>query len=182
MSGLFINGYIKWSVYQMPSSNTTQKWISDIVNYSCVNYVWLSEIKGTNYSLPKKKKKNKQGKKAGKKYIKKKERENKSGSSQAGRSQHALARMKNTESKPEWRDRKEGRINKGRERRRERRKKGLDAVKRLAVACIAVPLRSAALLAGRSRSHVCAGECLQLVQLLRQFSQHASAEVGTALG
>lgn len=58
----------------------------------------------------------------------------------------------------------------------------LDAVKRLAVACIAVALGRAALLAGRSCSHVRAGECLQLVQLLRQFAQHAGAQVGAALG
>lgn len=59
---------------------------------------------------------------------------------------------------------------------------GLDAVKRLAVACIAVAVRHTALLAGRSRSHIRARECLQLVQLLRQFAQHTGAEVGAALG
>lgn len=58
----------------------------------------------------------------------------------------------------------------------------LDAVKRLAVACIAVTLRRTALLSGRSCSHVCARERLQLMQLLRQLPQHASAEVGAALG
>lgn len=61
-------------------------------------------------------------------------------------------------------------------------KERLDAVKRLAVACIAVALRRTALLAGRSCSHVRARERLQLVQLLRQFAQHAGAEVGAALG
>lgn len=59
---------------------------------------------------------------------------------------------------------------------------GLDAFKRLAVACIAVALRRTALLAGRSCSHVRARESLQLVQLLRQFTQHTGAEVGAALG
>lgn len=58
----------------------------------------------------------------------------------------------------------------------------LDAVKRLAVACIAGALGRAALLAGRPCSHVRAGERLQLVQLLGQFAQHAGAEVGAALG
>lgn len=58
----------------------------------------------------------------------------------------------------------------------------LDAVKRLAVACIAVALRRTALLAGCSCSHVRARERLQLVQLLRQFAQHTGAEVGAALG
>lgn len=58
----------------------------------------------------------------------------------------------------------------------------LDAVKRLAVVCIAVALRRTALLAGRSCSHVRARERLQLVQLLRQFAQHTGAEVGAALG
>lgn len=60
--------------------------------------------------------------------------------------------------------------------------RGLDAFKRLAVACIAVALRRTALLAGRSCSHVRARESLQLVQLLRQFTQHTGAEVGAALG
>lgn len=59
---------------------------------------------------------------------------------------------------------------------------GLDAVKCLAVACIAVALRHTALLAGRSCSHVRARERLQLVQLLRQFAQHTGAEIGAALG
>lgn len=58
----------------------------------------------------------------------------------------------------------------------------LDAVKCLAVACIAVALRRTALLAGRSCSHVRARERLQLVQLLRQFAQHTGAEIGAALG
>lgn len=70
----------------------------------------------------------------------------------------------------------------GERRNRDGWKTGLDAVKRLAIACIAVALGSAALLAGRSCSHVRARECLQLVQLLREFAQHTSAEVGTALG
>lgn len=66
--------------------------------------------------------------------------------------------------------------------RRGGRSDALDAVKRLAVACIAVTLGGAALLAGRPGSHVGARERLQLVQLLRQFAQHAGAEVGAALG
>lgn len=70
----------------------------------------------------------------------------------------------------------------GRGSRRGGRSGALDAVKRLAVACIAVALGRAALLAGRPGSHVGAGERLQLVQLLRQFAQHAGAEVGAALG
>lgn len=58
----------------------------------------------------------------------------------------------------------------------------LDAVKCLSISCIAVNLRRTALLPRRSCSDVCARKCLQLVQLLRQFSQHTGAEVGAALG
>ena len=60
--------------------------------------------------------------------------------------------------------------------------RSLDAVKRLAVACIAVALGRTALLSGRSCPHVRARERLQLVQLLRQFAQHTGAEVGAPLG
>lgn len=61
-------------------------------------------------------------------------------------------------------------------------KEGRSDAKRLAVAGIAVALGRTALLAGRSCSHVRAGERLQLVQLLGQFAQHAGAQVGATLG
>lgn len=106
--------------------------------------------------------------------------------------QHALANPKTIRKKlgsGEEEDRGGGKWEgKGKEEEKEEKEglredeEGLDAVKRLAVACIAVALRRTALLAGRSCSHVRARERLQLVQLLRQFAQHTGAEVGAALG
>lgn len=59
---------------------------------------------------------------------------------------------------------------------------GLDGVKGFLVAGERVALEQAALLAGRPGAHVRLRERLQLVQLLGQFPQHASAEAGAALG
>lgn len=84
--------------------------------------------------------------------------------------------------KRRWRRRRRGRDAVKVEEGQREDEEGLDAVKRLAVVCIAVALRRTALLAGRSCSHVRTRERLQLVQLLRQFAQHTGAEVGAALG